>query len=100
MSATGKQLTATLLKEMLGDALVSRGPAKDFNNFDAGVYTYSQETINIPSGLNEYGMLIVFQSQYHAFQIAISQFGDIFTRLKWGQNVRAWRAIEANVLTT
>lgn len=100
MSATGKQLTATFLKGVLGDALVFRGPAKDFNNFDAGVYTYSPETINIPSGLNEYGMLIVFQSRLHAFQIAISQFGDILTRVKWDQTVRAWRAIQANVLTT
>nr|DAF03836.1 MAG TPA: hypothetical protein [Caudoviricetes sp.] len=100
MSVTGRLLTAVYLKALLTDALVYRGIAQNFNNFDAGVYTYVPDTKNIPEGLNAYGMLIVFQSQSNAFQIAISQFGDIFTRMKWNEYVRDWKVIQANVLTT
>lgn len=100
MSVTGKQLTATFLKGVLTDGLVARDVTSDFNNFEAGVYTYSPSTKNIPDGLNPYGMIITFVHAANAFQIAISQFGDILMRIKWGGYVRQWRSIEANVLTT
>lgn len=53
-------LTNDILKGIMTDALVAKGICPDLNTcFTPGMYSVYPQTQNVPSGINNYGALVV-----------------------------------------
>lgn len=91
--STGKKLTEAALTALLPNTLLPRGAVSDIDTAGAGVYVYGANAANIPSGVNSYGILIVFQAEPHRFYVIVDQFGHIMTRMKWNGTMRDWKLV-------
>ncbi len=100
MSATGKQLTATLLKEMLGDALVHRGVCTDVNTCRTmGVYDIYSATQGLPHITNATDAILeVFIRQGYEYFQRITVWNGLFIAVRTG-NKTSWNEWKVISLT-
>lgn len=100
MSVTGKQLTATVLKEVLTDALIFRDGV---TSLDTNTTTGFYDVFNVPDapyGSNPFGTLIVLNSLRTIVQIyipdSVRQYQGIpqgmFVRTRVNRSWGAWRS--------
>lgn len=98
--------TNAILKNLLTDAVVDRGSQLvDFNTcLTAGVYRYGPQTLNIPEGVYQYGIAVVFATvtfgQDYVAQMAIPDSmvdAAMLIRTYWVDQFRPWRTIKPSL---